>query len=48
MASELVQRSDNEGVTVLTLNAPGSINALSEAMLDALSDTLDSIAGIVR
>ena len=44
MASELVQRVDTEGVTVLTLNAPGSINALSEAMLDALSDTLDSIA----
>ena len=44
MASELVQRVDTDGVTVLTLNAPGSINALSEAMLDALSDTLDSIA----
>ena len=44
MASELVQRVDTDGVTVLKLNAPGSINALSEAMLDALSDTLDSIA----
>ena len=44
MASDLVQRVDTDGVTVLKLNAPGSINALSEAMLDALSDTLDSIA----
>jgi len=44
MASELLQRSDNDGVTVLTLNAPKSINALSEAMLDALSEELDSLA----
>lgn len=44
MVSELVQRSDNNGVTVLTLNAPRSINALSEAMLDSLSETLDGIA----
>ncbi|WP_209428031.1 enoyl-CoA hydratase [Pararhodobacter sp. SW119] len=40
----LVLRSDQDGIAVLTLNAPKSINALSEAMLAALSDTLDEIA----
>lgn len=42
--SELVTRSDDDGVAALTLNAPKSINALSEAMLAALSDTFDAIA----
>lgn len=37
-------RCDDNGVAVLTLNAPRSINALSEAMLEALSATLDHIA----
>lgn len=40
----LVLRSDTDGIAVLTLNAPKSINALSEAMLAALSQTLDDIA----
>jgi enoyl-CoA hydratase/carnithine racemase len=40
----LVLRSDDNGVTVLTLNAPKSINALSEGMLQALSNTLDQIS----
>ena len=40
----LLIRSDDGGVTTLTLNAPKSINALSEAMLAALSTTLDDIA----
>jgi len=40
----LILRSDEDGVAVLTLNAPKSINALSEAMMTALSDTLDAIA----
>lgn len=40
----LILRSDEDGVAVLTLNAPRSINALSEAMMAALSDTLDAIA----
>jgi enoyl-CoA hydratase/carnithine racemase len=40
----LILRSDQDGVAVLTLNAPKSINALSEAMLAALSDMLDEIA----
>ncbi|MBX2835719.1 MAG: enoyl-CoA hydratase [Gammaproteobacteria bacterium] len=39
-----LQRADTEGVSVLTLNLPGSINALSEAMLTALSSELDQIA----
>ena len=43
--SDLLKRSDDEGVTVLTLNEPGSINALSEAMIAALSDAFDRIAG---
>ncbi len=41
----LVLREDSDGIATLTLNAPGSINALSEAMLDAMSATLDAIAG---
>ncbi len=40
----LVLRVDMDGVAVLTLNAPKSINALSEAMLAALSETFDTIA----
>ena len=42
--NDLVLRADTEGVAVLTLTAPKSINALSEAMLAALSETLDKIA----
>src|SRR6056297_268730 len=41
---DLVQRTDADGVATLTLNAPRSINALSEAMMSALSDKLDAIA----
>lgn len=37
-------RTDQDGIATLSLNAPGSLNALSEAMLAALSDTLDQIA----
>jgi len=44
MTSGLLNRTDENGVAVLTLNAPKSINALSEGMLAALSDTLDNIA----
>ncbi|MEO1774016.1 MAG: enoyl-CoA hydratase [Pseudomonadota bacterium] len=42
--SDPLERSDHDGVTVLTLNAPRSINALSEEMLAALSAALDQIA----
>lgn len=41
---DLILREDADGVAILTLNAPKSINALSEAMLLALSETLDAIA----
>lgn len=44
MTSDLLNRTDENGIAVLTLNAPKSINALSEGMLAALSDTLDNIA----
>lgn len=40
----LILRANSDGIAVLTLNAPKSINALSEAMLAALSETLDQIA----
>ena len=40
----LVLRSDDDGVCILTLNSPKTINALSEDMLAALSSTLDEIA----
>ena len=41
---DLLLRSDTDSVAVLTLNAPKSINALSEEMLRALSDTFAQIA----
>ncbi len=41
----LVLRSDKEGVTTLTLNRPRQFNALSSAMLAALQDEFDRIAG---
>lgn len=41
---KLLIRTDNDGIAILTLNSPKSINALSEAMLVALSAELDEIA----
>lgn len=43
-SDDLVVRADTGGVAVLALNAAKSINALSEVMLAALSDSFDSIA----
>ncbi len=44
LASEaILLRSDNAGVTTLTLNRPAQYNALSGAMLDALQTALDDI-----
>ena len=43
-STDLLMRSDEDGVAQLTLNAPQTINALSEAMLAALSEELDQIA----
>jgi len=41
----LVLRSDDSGVTTLTLNRPKQFNALSMEMLDALQAALGAIAG---
>ena len=43
-APQPLLRSDHDGVTVLTLNAPREMNVLSERMLAALSATLDEIS----
>ena len=43
-ADDLLLREDAGGIATLTLHAPKSINALSEAMLDALIATLDDIS----
>jgi enoyl-CoA hydratase/carnithine racemase len=40
-----VLREDADAVATLTLNRPDSLNALSDAMLDALQNELDAIAG---
>ncbi|MEZ4866797.1 MAG: enoyl-CoA hydratase [Caldilineaceae bacterium] len=40
----ILLRSDNNGVTTLTLNRPKQFNALSQAMLAALQEALDAIA----
>ena len=42
--NQLITRQDDAGVARLTLNQPRSINALSEAMLQALQSMLDDIA----
>ena len=44
MSDEILTRTDEAGIAILSMNAPKSINALSEAMIDALSSTLDEIA----
>lgn len=43
-SSDLLQRTDYQGVTTLTLNQPERFNALSEDMLTALQRALDDIA----
>lgn len=40
----ILLRADDNGVTTLTLNRPKQFNALSQAMLNALQETLDAIA----
>ncbi|PTE12658.1 enoyl-CoA hydratase [Pseudogemmobacter blasticus] len=44
MTEPLILRQDDTGVTTLTLNAPASLNALSDAMLDALSASFAALA----
>lgn len=41
---DLLIRSDNGGITTLTLNSPSNLNALSDAMLAALQSTLNELA----
>jgi enoyl-CoA hydratase/carnithine racemase len=40
----LLQHRDERGVIALTLNRPQALNALSEAMLEALGEALDALA----
>lgn len=40
----LLQDRDDRGVVTLTLNRPQAFNALSEAMLTALGDTIDALS----
>ena len=39
-----ILREDADGITTLTLNRPGQLNALSMEMLDALQSALDEVA----
>ena len=47
-ASSPLLRSDRDGTAVLTLDRPDARNALSEALIDALSAELDAIAADPR
>ena len=42
--TDILLRSDKDGVATLTLNSPGSLNALSDAMLSALQTQFDALA----
>jgi enoyl-CoA hydratase/carnithine racemase len=43
MADDLVIREDRDAVTHLTLNLPGKLNALSDGMIAALTDTFSHL-----
>ncbi len=43
MPDDLILRDDAEGIATLTLNAPARLNALSDAMLTALSAALTAV-----
>lgn len=45
MTEPILRRDDAGGIATLTLNSPGSLNALSDAMLAALSGALSELAG---
>lgn len=45
MDEPILLREDHGAVARLTLNSPKSLNALSEAMLDALTAAFDALAG---
>ncbi len=44
MSDDLLLRTDEGGIATLTLNAPGSLNALSDAMLAALKTEFERLA----
>lgn len=44
MNQQILQRQDANNVATLTLNAPERLNALSDAMLSAVQDQVDSLA----
>jgi enoyl-CoA hydratase/carnithine racemase len=44
MTEAILLRSDADGVATLTLNSPASLNALSDAMLEALSGAFAGLA----
>ncbi len=44
MTDPILLRDDDGGIATLTLNAPGSLNALSDAMLSALTDAFTALA----
>ena len=44
MTEPILLRHDEAGIATLTLNAPGSLNALSDAMLAALTEAFTALA----
>ncbi|MCV2870432.1 enoyl-CoA hydratase [Defluviimonas sp. WL0002] len=44
MTDAILLRDDRDGIATLTLNNPGSLNALSDAMLAALKDAFATLA----
>ncbi|MEM1079587.1 MAG: enoyl-CoA hydratase [Pseudomonadota bacterium] len=44
MADEILTRSDQNGIATLTLNAPNTLNVLSDAMLAALQVQIETLA----
>ncbi len=40
----LLLRSDDSGVTTLTLNRPGQFNSLSDGLIDELQAALEAVA----
>ena len=44
MSDPILLREDADGIATLTLNSPGSLNALSDAMLAALKDAFAALA----
>jgi len=45
MSDDILLREDDGGIATLTLNAPGRLNSLSDAMLAALKGQIDALRG---